>query len=562
MTSSARPIPVVCPNCRAKVLPVDETCRACGEVLPGHDEEDAPDAALGRTIAGKYEIKELIGEGAMGRVYEARQTALDKLVAIKLLHKHLANDPKVAKRFHREARAASRLSHPSSMHILDFGQDEDGTLYIAMELLDGDDLLAVIEDEAPLTPLRIYAILKQVLSALDAAHHAGIIHRDLKPENVVVAQSSDGHEHVKVCDFGIAKIQEAEGGSMITVSGFVCGTPEYMAPEQARGEILDKRADIYAAGCMLYQMMTAKLPFTAESALGIITKHLTEKPMPPRERRPEWKIPASMQAVCLKAMAKEPDDRYQDAPSMSEALREAVDALGEHADEPLGSFEVVGDEPVSATDDTVAVQASSVRPPPGGDTVYWTVGLIALGALAVAVAVWNASEPDAAATVPETHGAAPEFEPREEEEPPEMGAPDMAVEPSMQEALVVVEETPTATEVETAPDRPRMRRQPTEARGSGIDPTAMTVEPRSPGRAAYEEGRRLFLANDIPGAIRAFELAARHTPESPDVQKQLGRAYMRAGNVDRAAAAYRRYLELAPNAPDRAIIERLIENAN
>ncbi len=556
MPSSARPMPVVCPNCRAKVLPVDETCRACGEPLPGLDEEDAPDAVLGRTIAGKYEIVELLGEGAMGRVYEARQVALDKLVAVKLLHKHLANDPKVAKRFHREARAASRLSHPSSMHILDFGQDEDGTLYIAMELLDGDDLLAVIEEDAPLSPRRIYGILRQVLSALDAAHHAGIIHRDLKPENVVVTQGSDGGEHVKVCDFGIAKIQEAEGGSMITVSGFVCGTPEYMAPEQARGEILDKRADIYAAGCMLYQMMTAKLPFTAESALGIITKHLTEKPIPPRERRPEWKIPSSLEQICAKAMAKEPDERYPDAPSMSEALREAVDALGELADQRLGSFDPPGDEPLAGTDPRLPVER-----PRESSGLYWTLSLVALGGLAIGIALWNATRPSEVVHAPRTGSSSPTS---------------MHVRPSVTTMVNPVAETMETLGSDPGPSTdpaPALDAMSTEApagrhprhpRDNGDSDRAEPSheEPRSPGRIAYDEGRREFLANDIEAAIRSFENAARLMPQSADVQKQLGRAYMRSGDIARATAAYRRYLDLSPDAPDRAFVERLLENQN
>ncbi len=563
-----------CQNCSAKLLPGQRVCKACGDPVPDEqDGSDAPDPMLGRTIAGNYEILESIGEGAMGRVYKARQVSLDKLTAIKVLHKHLAADPKVTKRFHREARAASRLSHPNSLHIIDFGEDDDGTLYIAMELLDGDDLLTVIEHDAPLTPMRIYDLMRQILSALDTAHHAGIIHRDLKPENVVVLESPGGEEHVKVCDFGIAKIQEAEGGSAITVSGFVCGTPEYMAPEQARGEQLDPRADLYAAGCMLYQMLTGKLPFTAESALGIITKHLTEIPVPPRERTPEWSVPRALERVCLKAMAKDREARYPDAASMSEALKEAVEALGPAAKKPLGS---VREDPTA--DIELPSGGTAELPAAGGGSLGWIVGLVLLGGAAVGVAVVSRPGGEPAGDPPDTvevHSA-PDAATPEPDEPEEADA-----------GLGTAEAPPDAGHDagagEAAPQpagrRPAKGRRAergavqggmqAEAGGAGESeqngggPTAETPrETVSPGQAAYEEGRRSFLANDVAGAIERFEEAARLMPRNAQVHKQLGRAYMRAGQVDRAAASYRRYLELSPNAPDRAIVERMIGSSS
>lgn len=542
----------ICPNCGAKVLPDDEVCRACGEARPvtTSTETDALDPLIGTVIAGNFEVNELIGEGAMGRVYAARQVSLDKEVAIKVLHPHLQNDPKVAKRFHREARAASRLSHPNSLQIFDFGAAKDGTLYIAMELLDGPDLLELLEDESPLSPARIGDILGQILLALDEAHHAGIIHRDLKPENVIVVESRGGHDHVKVCDFGIAKIVEAEGGSAITVTGFVCGTPEYMAPEQARGETLDKRADLYAAGCMLYQLLTGEVPFTAESALGIITKHLTMKPVPPRQRKPELHIPRGLERVCDKAMSKDRDGRYRDAIELKDAIDDVIRQLGHLAAEPLGT---------SREDPTGITRTESLHAAiPTGKPLRWIVPLLLVaGASIFGLLYWADEEPSAETRMPAPLHVDAAVETASA---PLVSAADASVQdaavPAPEDAGDISRQAPDA---EAAPTKRRGRRvvRPRPPPRTSEVTAAMTPAP-SPGRAAFDEGRRLFLGNDVPGAIRHFEEAARLMPRNAQVQKQLGRAYMRTGNVQRGVSAWRRYLELAPNAGDRAIAEAII----
>src|SRR5256885_4308489 len=212
-------------------------------------EREAAGALIGRTIAGKFVIESVLGVGAMGTVYRARQTSLDKIVAIKVMHSGLVTDKTFAARFHREAKAASRLDHPSSIRIHDFGQEPDGLLYIAMDYLNGRDLLDIITDEFPLSPERIVEILSQALSALAMAHEQGVLHRDLKPENIMVLRgtSDDGSaiDLVKVCDFGIAKMNEPRESrsdtAEISSGGLVLGTPPYMAPEQAYGEGVDAR---------------------------------------------------------------------------------------------------------------------------------------------------------------------------------------------------------------------------------------------------------------------------------------------------------------------------------
>lgn len=272
------------------------------------------DDYIGQVISAKYRIEQLIGEGGMGRVYRATQLALGKTVVLKILRQRLLADARTVARFHREARAASRLSHPNSISILDFGQ-ANRTLYIAMELVAGRDLHQVLSTDWPLPERRVIHIVTQVLSALADAHSAGIIHRDLKPENIMVEQRRGVPDFVKVLDFGIAKILDARGedAKELTRTGFVCGTPEYMSPEQAKGGRLDARSDLYAVGILLYQLTTGLLPFEADSPVEFATKHLSAEPPPPSKRRPEAHISVALERLILKALAKNPDDRPQSA---------------------------------------------------------------------------------------------------------------------------------------------------------------------------------------------------------------------------------------------------------
>jgi serine/threonine-protein kinase len=282
------------------------------------------DPLIGRTLQGGYLILELVGIGGMGRVYRAEQTNLGRTVAVKIIHPHLVGEENAAARFITEARAASRLNHPHSVGIIDFGKSPDGQLYLVMEFLRGRDLARVSYEEGPLPFRRIVDVTRQTLAALSEAHNESIIHRDLKPENIILEPVRSGGDFVKVVDFGLAKIRADTQQPSITSPGIVCGTPEYMSPEQARGDPLDARSDLYAVGVILYQLLTGRLPFEAESPTQVVLAHLTQPPRDPREVAPERQIPSPMVALVLKALAKDPRDRYQDSDEFSAALAETL----------------------------------------------------------------------------------------------------------------------------------------------------------------------------------------------------------------------------------------------
>jgi eukaryotic-like serine/threonine-protein kinase len=292
----------------------------------------ADPALIGKTIAGKFTVEAYIGAGAMGAVYKAKQIALEKMIAIKVLHRELTTDEAFTSRFKREAKAASRLDHPNSVRVIDFGIEPDGTMYIAMELLDGRDLLRVLVEDWPLSGPRIAGILMQALAALSVAHDMGVVHRDLKPENIMILAGTNDEgqatDVVKVCDFGIAKMTALRSekisqlGGPLTGQGLVVGTPEYMSPEQGRGDALDLRSDLYSVGVILFQLLTGRVPFEAESALGIVFKHVTEEPARPSSINPT--IDLRLEAICLKAMSKKREDRHQSAREMRTELRSVL----------------------------------------------------------------------------------------------------------------------------------------------------------------------------------------------------------------------------------------------
>ncbi|MFU8806096.1 MAG: protein kinase domain-containing protein, partial [Bradymonadaceae bacterium] len=288
-----------------------------------------PDPLLGRTLGG-IRIRKLLGRGGMGAVYEGYQEKLERKLAVKVMNPEHAKNPIAAEYFLREARSASGLRHPNIIQIYDFGE-EDGFPYIAMEFVPGQSLEDLIKAEYPLAPERITHILDQTLSALEEAHANHIIHRDLKPENLMIEEGRDGRDFVKILDFGIAK--PMDDVSPLTRQGAMVGTPHYMSPEQARGEPVDRRSDLFSMGIVLYQMLTNLLPFTDKALANILIKLIQEEPLSPSAARPDVEIHPGLESICFRAMKKKPQERYDSAGDFRRALASV------HEDGPIAKAE-------------------------------------------------------------------------------------------------------------------------------------------------------------------------------------------------------------------------------
>jgi serine/threonine protein kinase len=284
------------------------------------------DPFIGREILdGQFQIIQKIGTGGMGSVYKASQPAMNRMVAIKILHPKLAGRKDLTSRFRREARAMSQLTHPNTVKVFMYGElEDDGSLYIGMEMLEGKNLNQTVRREGPMQAERAIPILVQVCGALQEAHEMGIVHRDLKPENIFLSHQGGIADYPKVLDFGLAKVTERQmrpGSVILTQEGMVFGTPEFMSPEQAQGKTLDARSDIYSLAVILYETLTGKLPFVAKTPMEYIQKHVTEPPIPLSERVAERSFPEGLDDVLAKALAKKPEDRYQSAAEFAEALK-------------------------------------------------------------------------------------------------------------------------------------------------------------------------------------------------------------------------------------------------
>jgi tRNA A-37 threonylcarbamoyl transferase component Bud32 len=313
---------MVCKACGDPLDPGAAFCPRCGAARGSAG--PPADPMIGRVVIGQYVIRERLGEGGMGAVYLADQPSVGRQAVVKVMHPSLSRDPLVAPRFEVEARAASQLNHPHIITIYNYGaMEDDGTLFLAMERVDGPSLEEVLEQGGPVPPQRAVNIALQICDALAEAHRHGVVHRDLKPSNIMLARVGRHDDFVKVLDFGIAKIE----GVKMTRTGSVIGTPQYMSPEQLRGSSVDGRSDLYSLGIILYQMVAGQLPFTAETAAGYMHKHLSEDPVAPTRKNPTIRIPSSLDAVILQALAKEPTERFGDADAMGRGLEACREAL-------------------------------------------------------------------------------------------------------------------------------------------------------------------------------------------------------------------------------------------
>ncbi|MDX2022972.1 MAG: protein kinase [Deltaproteobacteria bacterium] len=552
-------------------------------------------AMIGRTIAGNFRINSLIGAGAMGDVYRATQLSLQKDVAIKLLRRELMIDETLRKRFELEAKNASSLNHPNCIQIIDFGRDGD-LLFIAMEFLAGVDLSQLLERDWPVSLERTVHIFDQVLAALEEAHEHGIVHRDLKPANVMLVTRRGDPDFVKVCDFGIAKADGAQSSwaEGLTMKGFICGTPEYMSPEQARGDRLDGRSDLYAAGVLLYQMLTREVPFKSTSPVALLSMHLSEMPQPPTLRHVGLDIPAKLEQLVLQAMEKDPNKRPQTAAAFREALRDSVSeflayvpALGtgprssgakiSHMMAPSSSSLTGAVSPVTPAFPSTVDRLSASKRAPKWTLLLGAAGLLAAGAaiLVPAMRTGNVAAPPAAppvapvAVVPAAAPAPlppPLPTPAAEAKPPQAEAVPPAV-----TALSPVERQqlhrarPKLTHTSSVGKGPAAKvAAPVPAPVANVQapapvPAPVVVAAAPAAEPPLKEAQKLMGKGQYAEACARGEDARKQEPKSPEVYRFLGKCYMRAGDPARANENYRKYLELAPSAPDAAFIKSIVK---
>src|SRR5438128_1366245 len=309
-----------CPQCGNRFPNTVRMCPHDGSVL---EHATPTPSQAGQVLDGKYRLDALLAEGGMGAVYRATHVMLGKTIAIKLIRSAIGSSPEIVRRFQREARAATALNHPNIVSVYDLGQTPDGTLYIAMEYIEGPSLRAVIQAGRALAPLRTVAILRQVASALATAHKHNIIHRDLKPHNIMLATGIDGSEQAKLVDFGIAKTFDES--TQLTSLGSALGTPHYMSPEQIEGGAVDARSDLYALGIILYEMLVGEVPFADQSTPAVLIKQLKERPARPSLKNAT--VPAALEAISLRCLEKDPEQRFQSADDFAAALNDAAASM-------------------------------------------------------------------------------------------------------------------------------------------------------------------------------------------------------------------------------------------
>ena len=442
---------------------------------------------VGEVVADRYHIKKKLGEGGMGQVYLAEHVKMGRRCAIKIMSPGSMNDADAISRFNREAANASRINHPHVCAIYDFGETQDGLIYLAMEFIEGQSLTAIIEEHGTLPLPRAAEMIQQAADALQAAHDLGIVHRDLKPDNIMVT-TTRGKDTVKVVDFGIAKAAGGgESNQKVTKTGFVVGTPEYMSPEQLAGDAVDGRSDIYSLGLVFYRMITGTTPFPADSQQETMIKRLTDDPIPLATVRPDLKFPAELQRVLDRVLARNPSMRYPSSADFGRDLRNVVQSsTGMIAVDVEAGTQVVKSEdlkqavPATRVDPAAkaAARGGATRPQPavaaapvpakgGFPVVPVAVGVVAV---AIGVGAWAIKGGLGGSGAPEPPGTQ-----------------------AVQETTATVPETGKDTGSSAQPNPPAPP-PATPAGGPGTTPGGTTVQPLSkptnPGTAADPRTRR------------------------------------------------------------------------
>jgi serine/threonine-protein kinase len=457
-----------CPKCATRYTGSEEFCPFDGTPLEAQlDYDPDSDPLIGCNISGRYLIEGVLAQGGMGTVYKVRHSKLESLFAMKVLHRDLAEDPEVAGMLIEEARATATIGHPNIVGVADFGEIDKTVLpelgelklpFFVMEYLSGPSLSDVLREEGRLSSERVANIMSQVAGALAAAHKMGIIHRDLKPENIRITRDEVGGEIAKVLDFGIAKVM---GSSKKTQVGMVFGTPHYMSPEQGQGKPIDHRTDIYAIGVLMYECLTGTVPFAADTFMGVITKHMFERP-----RSPDDALGAmALEPIMMQCLAKNPDARYA---SMVELCADLDRAAG--GEPTLADMK----QPAIKLRDSDRHTGSRLSIPFNEPERRWLwagLTVVAAGAVAALVIRYAGGDASVTAPLPEPSAATPSARPAATTQP---AATAIATEPQLTASAAPSETAPSiAPPAPTGPrpapvgPRPTPRPQPG---GDVVDP--------------------------------------------------------------------------------------------
>jgi eukaryotic-like serine/threonine-protein kinase len=390
----------VCPRCANHFSPDGRFCPFDGEPLsPASGWDPGLDALIGSVVDSRYEVLSVLGEGGMGIVYEIRHRALGKRFALKALRKDLASDGEIAARFMQEARTAASVSHPGLVEITDFGQLSSGQPFFVMELLEGQSLATMIRRGGPIPAARAVDIIRQIAEALGAAHDRSIIHRDLKPDNIHISAAEGGRDRVTIVDFGLAKVI---GASRLTRAGVVFGTPHYMSPEQAMGEVTDHRADVYALGVVMYEMFTGRVPFEADSYMGVLTKHMYMAPTPPSHLVGTAQLGA-LEAILLRCLEKKAGDRYATLRDLIADLDRVLMAASEPLSWPrprqrAASGSLLADELELPSHEELELGQDSAARKPRAWLPFSVVGALFVAGIGVVFALRSATVPSSDST--------------------------------------------------------------------------------------------------------------------------------------------------------------------
>lgn len=567
----------------------------------------------GYTLAEKYVIKKLLGEGANGSVYEGEHADIGHRVAIKVVHKNLAAREDIIARFRREARICGTIRNRHVGQVYDVGELPSGAPYMVMELQEGRSLAALLEQERRLPIASAIDIGRQLLLGLQAVHGIGAIHRDVKPDNIMLVRESTGDTVVKLVDFGISKSVDADiKNRNVTQEGMVVGSPDYMPPEQLKGDAIDHRVDIYAAGVVLYEMITGRVPFDARNMTELFVAILRDPLEPPSTVRSD--CPKALEQVILRALERDAGSRFASAAEMEAALRKAQDVSGVSGDglQRLSGVTPAARKRLSSTEgyalETERVRTAELQAPikRAGSRLALIAGGIALalaGLLAVLLgpkgdggsghrvtpreqrspgtAAASATKP---AAVPANAAHASAVEPIELpsgiEEPSAPGAVGLQAEGTAQlEAVAQPERAGTegAADIEDAPERSavakpaqRARRvakvesppsPPTEKAVAGVPEAAGTPPPAAGSSAAelVERASAAFIQGQMPLARALYRDATEQAAGNAAAWRGLGMASSRMGQPQEARRAFERYLRLRPNAPDAPAIRAKLD---